>query len=222
MVIYKITNKINNKIYIGQTVQPLVKRWNQHLTSKKNMPLYRSFRKHGQENFIIETICTALDPMYLDELERYFISYYNCLSPNGYNLADGGNSQHKKHPETMNKMSLAKRGKIVPQHVRDKISLTLTGRPGVRKGVKLSDETRKKISEAQIGRKASQDTKKRQSEAHKGANAYNAKKVVCLETNLVYGSTGEAARELGLVQSSISAVCLGKRKRTGGLTFKYV
>lgn len=62
MIIYKITNIANGRVYIGQTVMSLARRWSQHSTSKKNSPLYNAFRHYGPENFTIETICSALDP----------------------------------------------------------------------------------------------------------------------------------------------------------------
>ena len=60
--IYKITNTINNKIYIGQTVQSLNMRWNKNTYDAKvncdnlHRPLYNAFRKYGMDNFKIELI----------------------------------------------------------------------------------------------------------------------------------------------------------------------
>lgn len=93
MIIYKITNLINNKIYIGLTTTELKVRWNNHRHCVKNDPrhLYCSMRKYGIENFTIEQIDSADNIIKLGELERYYIKKYNSQDPNiGYNLSAGG------------------------------------------------------------------------------------------------------------------------------------
>lgn len=93
--IYKITNQINGKVYIGQTKRPIKQRWWEHKNAAKNKnnsgynyPLYRAFRKYGIHNFKIEEIekCTYDK---LDEREIYWIKYFNSFH-NGYNLTLGG------------------------------------------------------------------------------------------------------------------------------------
>lgn len=222
MIIYKITNIYNGRVYVGQTVCTLAKRWNEHATSKKNSALYNAFRKYGRENMKIEVVCSAIDPCYLNELEQHFIKYYNSLSPHGYNHTSGGDSAYARSEESKQKQRAAMTGRVHSEEARKKISESLIGKPSPRKGVKLSDETKAKISAVQIGRKASEETKKKQSISHVGAKAYNSRKVQCIETGAIYGSTGEASRETNIQQTSISAVCLGNRKTAGGFTFKYV
>ena len=101
MIIYKITNKINDKIYIGQTTRNLEERWKGHKYHKGCKVLYRAIKKYGKDNFKIESICSALDEKYLDELEINFIKIFNSLSPNGYNLSLGGKAffRGRKHKE---------------------------------------------------------------------------------------------------------------------------
>lgn len=221
MIIYKLTNLKNGKIYIGQTVGSLGKRWNEHSTSMKNSPLYNAFRKYGKDSFKIEVVCSALDPSYLNELEQHFIKYFNSFHPNGYNLTSGGDSAYTRSEHSREKQRSAMLGHTVSEETRAKISKTLTGRPGVRKGAILSAETRQKISEVQIGRIASEETKAKMRAAKKGKTLYNAKPVLCIETGITYPNATAAAEALGLQQTSISAVCRGDRKSTGGLTFKY-
>ena len=98
--IYKITNKINQKSYIGQSTN-IEKRWNNHLSSVNNTldhcynyPIYRAMRKYGTDNFsfeVLETCCVEL----LDEREQYWISYYDTYE-NGYNQTIGGNNPKSK------------------------------------------------------------------------------------------------------------------------------
>ncbi|MBR5914131.1 MAG: GIY-YIG nuclease family protein [Selenomonadaceae bacterium] len=93
MVIYKITNLINGKIYVGQTNQSLKKRFQNHKSS--NSMLGRDIREYGDENFKIETLetCKTLDE--LDRREILWIAKLNCKFPNGYNRTDGGHFPKK-------------------------------------------------------------------------------------------------------------------------------
>ena len=80
--VYKITNKINQKCYIGSSIR-VNKRWQQHINDannpnneKYNYPLYQAFRKYGIENFTFE-IVEQCGIEQLDERERYWINYYD-------------------------------------------------------------------------------------------------------------------------------------------------
>lgn len=91
MFIYKISNKINEKVYIGLTTNTIKERWRQHCqTAKSNSrPLYCAMRKYGIENFYIEEIDAAETLPELGQLERKYIKQYNSQI-NGYNLTAGG------------------------------------------------------------------------------------------------------------------------------------
>lgn len=173
MIIYKLTNQVTGRIYIGQTVTSLARRWSQHSTSMKNSPLYNAFRKYGPENFTIEAICTALDPEHLNELERYFIYYYNSLVPNGYNLTSGGDSAFTRSKYTKELQRKAMTGRVPSEETRAKISQTLMGRPGNRKGATHTEEVKKLISEKQFGRTLSKATRNKMSASHKDRLANN-------------------------------------------------
>lgn len=94
--IYKITNKVNGKVYIGQAVD-IERRWKEH---KKRIfyqngkdyhsPLYRSMRKHGLNNFSFEVVeeCPAEE---LNDKEIFYIALYDTYNQ-GYNQTEGGNS----------------------------------------------------------------------------------------------------------------------------------
>lgn len=95
MIIYKITNQVNGKIYIGLTTESLQKRWRSHKISSrnKNTHLYIAMRKYGVENFTIEVIDETDSFEELGRLERYYINQYNSQDPNfGYNVTAGGES----------------------------------------------------------------------------------------------------------------------------------
>lgn len=89
--IYKITNKINGKSYIGQTTD-YQRRFREHRNKgygeEPNKPLYKAFDKYGIDNFDFEVI-EDLTENY-NEKEKYWIQYYNTLLPNGYNIEPGG------------------------------------------------------------------------------------------------------------------------------------
>lgn len=93
MLIYKIVNDVNNKIYVGQTTQTLEKRWREHVSKMNNgcqYALHKAMRKYGVEHFHIEQIDVAASHEELDEKEKYWIKTLGTLSPDGYNLCAGG------------------------------------------------------------------------------------------------------------------------------------
>lgn len=105
--IYKITNLINNKIYIGQSVD-IKERWQEHkrINERQNenakimqqYPLYKAFKKYGLNNFLFEVIEECLITE-LDDKEIFWIKYYNSYigfeNSNGYNLTTGGKGNRK-------------------------------------------------------------------------------------------------------------------------------
>lgn len=101
-IIYCITNKINNKMYIGQTARLLQERWKDHLESARDLnnmrPLYKAMRKYGVENFSI-TIIEECPDSQLNSREQYWIdqkqTWIAKYPNNGYNLTQGGNNGTK-------------------------------------------------------------------------------------------------------------------------------
>lgn len=86
--IYKITNKINEKIYVGQSVD-IIDRWRRHKIAKDDYVIHQAIRKYGVENFIFEIIeeCSREE---LDDKEKYWIIQCESFSKNGYNMTPGG------------------------------------------------------------------------------------------------------------------------------------
>ena len=92
--VYKITNRINNKIYIGKTYLSPDQRFKQHCkdskrSEKKNRPLYSAMNKYGVENFVVETIEETDSP---EEREKYWIEYFGSFK-NGYNATVSGDGR---------------------------------------------------------------------------------------------------------------------------------
>lgn len=94
-IVYKITNKINNKIYIGLTSKTLEERWYQHykdaIAYKDDYAFHAAIRKYGKENFNVEEIENNLTEEQAKEKEIYYIKFYNSyIKDNGYNMTFGG------------------------------------------------------------------------------------------------------------------------------------
>ena len=120
--IYKITNLVNNKIYIGQTSLTICKRWEAHIKRAKthtNRYLYDAMNHYGYSNFVVEQLeeCVKED---LDIREKYWISFYNSTDPDvGYNLTTGGGggntwtlNSHKRETLEKSRMTKAKENYI--------------------------------------------------------------------------------------------------------------
>lgn len=99
--IYKVTNLINNKVYIGQTIQTVQNRWYRHCgksgisQAELNTHFKRAILKYGKDNFKIETI-EDCDSSLLNEREKYYISYFDSYN-NGYNSTLGGRDGFKPY-----------------------------------------------------------------------------------------------------------------------------
>lgn len=90
--IYKITNLINGKVYIGQSIH-IERRWKEHCSPSANSLISSAIKKYGKDNFLFEVVeeCSSKE---LNEKEEYYIHFFNSIVPNGYNVTDvtNGNS----------------------------------------------------------------------------------------------------------------------------------
>jgi group I intron endonuclease len=206
--IYKITNKIDNKIYVGQTIQDVEARWKDHLKRGSNCRYLKSaINKYGIDNFEFKLICITFDNQ-LDDMEIKYIEQYNSLVPNGYNLRLGGNSG-RHNAETKQKISetLKKRYQngLIP--------------PRSQLGIPHSEITKKKISESLKGRKMSQES------INKRTISRRKNKIIQLDIdgNILnsFDSCKEAAEYIGISLNSINLCCIGKSKTAKGYIWKY-
>jgi group I intron endonuclease len=224
-IIYKITNKINGKYYIGQTYRTLEERWKEHQGDKRYCKyLYRAIKKYGKDNFEVKTIVLCNSMEELNAREQFCIRIFKSLAPTGYNLDNGGKNK-KVHEETKKKMSESKLGpknsnfgkKFSKEHLR-KLSLA-------RKGIKRSDEFKLKRSSIMI--ETWKNTPEifntgKQKEILKDCNIKRRMPIFCHQTGIVYESINFAARELKQADANIRSVLKGKYKQINGYTFSYV
>lgn len=173
--IYKITNKLNNKIYIGKTTKDVNRRWLTHLGNSKHYDvttaafksfLYLAMQKDGVENFEVEEVevCT-LD--ILNEREQFWIRELKSNDPNiGYNISPGGDGGalfkgHKHSQETKQKMSADRMGEKNANYgnrwsqsdeLKAKHSDLSSGEGNGMYGKHHTDETKNKISAANKGK----------------------------------------------------------------------
>ena len=110
-VVYLIIDLVNGKKYVGQTIQPLEMRFNQHAHSKS--ALGRSIRQDGIENFRYGVIRSCATHEELNHWEKFFIAKLKTKKPFGYNMTDGGGGTAgwKASPETCARMSALRSGK---------------------------------------------------------------------------------------------------------------
>ena len=170
MIIYKIENNINGKIYIGLTTKDLCKRIAQHVIENKSY-IQKALNKYGLQSFTISVIDEADSKEVLCEKEQYWIKFYDCKSPKGYNLTDGGDglinpskSVRKRISNTLKKKHLVTIGFSGRNHSEESKRKI---KASVRKAFE-SPKVRKKISDANKGRKISEEHKKALSLARKG------------------------------------------------------
>jgi group I intron endonuclease len=162
MIIYKIENKINGKIYIGQTREGLSKRIARHIRTNRYY-IQKALNKYGLESFIISVIAEATTKKVLDEKEKYWINFYACKAPVGYNCTAGGDGTHGYMwtEEERQRQRIAQTGRHLSEETRAKIS-------NANKGRAISEEHKRQISLKNKGRHHTEEARRKISEKAKG------------------------------------------------------
>ena len=148
-IIYKATNLINGKVYIGQTTNPLEQRVKQHFFKKDDGTYFHNaLKKYGQDGFKWDVIDYADNEDDLSKKEIYWIAYYESfLDKNkGYNSTSGGETSKSISEAVRLKISIKNKGKVITKEHREKLRQAFIGR-------NVSNETRVKISKAVKGEK---------------------------------------------------------------------
>lgn len=158
MYLYKLSNNVNGKSYIGITIRPVKKRLADHLGVAKRgrtTLIARALRKYGLDAFTLTVLAEASTYEELCEMERVAIQEYDTFNPHGYNLTLGGEGTlgRLQTDEAKAAISAKNKGKIHDQAFRDAVSARM-------KGVPKSPEQRAKMGEWQRGEHNSQFGKK--------------------------------------------------------------
>jgi len=196
MLIYKATNKIDGKIYVGQTMRNLKARLKQYVSlvgqkSKRNK-FVNALRKYGFDNFTFEIIDTGENIDELNKKEIMWIEFYQSISPNlGYNVDIGGHNALKSI-FCKNKIKSALKGRHLSEQHRKKISISMSGKKhpfyghqgggvickkcGVihnftMAGKHLKPEAVEKVAAAHRGKKHTPEHRKNISDSKKGIRA---------------------------------------------------
>lgn len=173
--VYKHTNKINNKVYIGQTCQKPEYRWGSKGQNYKSNPyFYSAIIKYGWDNFTHEIIYSNLTAEEANQKEIELIKLYNSTNRNyGYNSEIGGKNK-VPNQETKNKQSdSARKRPIVKKETKQKLSK-------IGKNRKRSDITKNKISDSAKKREQNKIYPKE-------------RPVKCVNTGIIFSSCREAA-----------------------------
>jgi group I intron endonuclease len=239
--IYLITNTVNNKQYIGQTIcKDINSRWNQHKRKDaKTIGSYllSAYIKYGIEKFKFKVICICFDED-CNRFEKEYITKYNTLAPNGYNLTPGGRNTYsngkkktksKLTEETKAKISTSLRNVYLQNpHLKE----MKKGENNHNYGKQMNDTQKEKIRSSMI------EKYKEKSIAGKPKLSENAREALekgrghyikpvgkfDLQGTLIekYKSVSEAANKNNISRQHIGKVCNGnpKYKTAGGFIWK--
>lgn len=217
--VYMHINKVNGKRYIGITKRNPIERWGHDGCNYKTSPhFYSAIQKYGWDNFFHEILFTNLTKHEACVREIILIRQYHTQDRRfGYNVTEGGDAP------------------AMPDEIRKMMSEKMIGnKNGL--GHPCSEEKKKKIRDSQKGRPFTDEHKKRLSEAARKRQSppcsdekrrllserYPHEKLVyCVETDTVYESVQECARQLHLYATNVAKVCKGIHKTTGGYHFQY-
>ena len=233
----EISGKNNDMVYIGITSWKPEKRWQNGRGYYKQSYFYNAIKKYGFNNFMHEILIDGLTKEEAEQKEIELIAEYQSNNREfGYNIANGGNCIGTVSEETKKKISKANmgnqygKGHVLSDEHKRKISEAMKGNQHM-KGKKMpehvmkiliqsrqNEEVKRKIAIANTGKKCSEETKKKLSDSHKGLGA---KKVVCVETGVIYDSIKEASKQLNLKGHHIGTCCSGDRETCGGYHWCY-
>ena len=216
--VYKITNTVNNKAYIGISVhEPTKGRIKNHLSGRGNRIIANAVKKYGKDAFTYEVLEENVFDEFLPDLEVAYIANFNTVAPNGYNLTSGGDKHKKLSAETRRKLSEAKRGennhyfgKVLSAEHRRKLSEAQKGKKHYNFGKTRSTETRRKLSEANKGKKHSAETRRKMSEAAKGKTFSEETRRKLSEANKGKKHSAETRRKMSEAAKGRTSPNLGK------------
>lgn len=243
--IYKITNNVNGKVYIGQSIN-IKARWKDHIhalnrNDSRCTLLQRAWNKYKQESFSFKILELCQEDE-LDDVETKYIEFYDAIN-NGYNIEPGGNKNKHLSDETKKKIGDANRGRHYSEETKQKMSESRMRENNGMYGRHHSEKSKKKMSDAAKGRpghrpsdagierirlantgkEVSEETRKKISEANKGNIPHNknSRPVYCIELQKVFANPSSASKEIKISSGNIIACCEYIRKTCGGYHWMY-
>lgn len=229
--VYKHTSP-NGKVYIGITAQNPLRRWNSGKSYYKQRYFGEAIKKYGWDNFKHEILFDDLTKEEACQKEIELIAKFKSNEREyGYNLSTGGEFGGKGARlsiETRQKMSQARKGeknhnfgKHQTEEIKEKNRVA-----HLREN--LSKETLEKMSKSNSGRFGSKHWNfgnkytEKQREKLSNAHEHQKKKVICIETGVVFESLSEASKMTNINRGNISNVCTGRQEKAGGYHWKYL
>lgn len=197
--IYKITNLINKKVYIGQTtLSPYVRFVRHCLSNEKTMPICHAIKKYGRDNFNIEVLVTCSDRENLNKFEKIIIKKYKTLDNKiGYNISQGGNP-------------------VMTEAGRKKLSELHKGKP-------KSKEHVEKVRQAHLGLKRSTIAK---ANIKKSATERSGLKIQAINKSsneiFTFDSIRECGRVLNIFSNNIRRCLKHKNYSCNNFTFELI
>lgn len=196
--IYKHTNQITGKVYIGQTCLKPEKRWNNGQGYSKQPIFYQDIQKYGWENFKHEILEKDIAAKDINDREKYWISYYQATNPEkGYNQLIGGSV-----------------GYIHTKQQKQQISQSLKQY--------YQTDAGKSFMKIKKMNMQGENNPNYGNHSFQGLGSKRSKPVYYFELNRYFGSVREAARMLDIKSAGgISQCCLGRQKKANGYTWRF-
>lgn len=228
MVIYKTTNLLNGKIYIGQDSA------NRKFYMGSGNAISNALKKYGKENFKKEILCHCTSKQELDEKEIFYIKLYNSTNRKiGYNISEGGKgalgvklTEKRKQiisnankgkimsPETRKKISIAHTGRIFSEKHKQKISSNhhnVSGKNNPMFGKTHTEKTKKFLKKINLGRKPTAEQIQKMKLKSSGENNANSKlkKEQVLEIRKIYDKNLYSLNQLAKM-FNVKLACIHK------------
>ena len=216
--LYMLKNKINGKIYIGQTIRPIKRRLEEHRSGQNNKcrALFSAIKKYDWENFEKDYYECPDEDLNFDE--ELLVREMMTISPNGYNLREGGGSRGKHSKESKQKMRAAALGKTCSEETKQRCKEAKAGKNNPNYGKKQSDDSNQKRSEKMTGEHNPMYGKT-------GEKHHNSKRIYQYDIDGIFidsfVSSEEAATQLKKDGSNIRACARGSRKHKTAYKFKW-
>lgn len=239
----------NKKVYIGITCQIPYKRWAKGKGYKCNEYLTNAIEKYGWDNVTHKILYENLSKKDAEEKEIELIKLYDSTNRNfGYNIQEGGSCSTLNENSKL-KISEHSKKMWLNQEYKDKQSKSHQGQKPWNKGVIMPEEFKQKCRENtykrlkkaswNLGKKRTKDQIEKISIRHKGkklsdehrralhegskkAGKNRQRKILCVETGVIYDSIKDASDATKIHRSNISGVARGKRLTAGGYSWKYI